>query len=113
MIDRGRNWTEVQYESALKQQKDIKNLFEGLFENYDYVALPAVHQFAPTASELTSELRDGLLALTSPASLAGLPVLTVPVWSERGLSGGIQIIMPDCNPDRINTLLEIWGSSKS
>jgi amidase/aspartyl-tRNA(Asn)/glutamyl-tRNA(Gln) amidotransferase subunit A len=36
-----------------------------------------------------------MLALTVPASLGGLPVLTVPVMLPSGLSTGLQIIVSD------------------
>ena len=108
LIDRGRHWsTEQRHQADLKRQRILAH-FETLFATYDYVALPAVHQFAPYAMELTPELRDGLLALTSPASLAGLPAITIPVFDERRLSGGIQIVMPDLKLSRIRCILEAW-----
>lgn len=108
LINRGRHWREEQRHQADLKRQAILAHFEKLFETYDYVALPAVHQFAPYAMELTPELRDGLLALTSPASLAGLPAITVPVFDERRLSGGIQIVMPDMKLSRIRRILEAW-----
>ncbi|MEM9026629.1 MAG: amidase family protein, partial [Verrucomicrobiota bacterium] len=111
LIDRGRHWTERQCEEAEMHRREILGIFESLFEAFDYLAMPAVHQFAPYPSELTPALRDGLLALTSPASLAGLPALTVPVFDERQLSGGIQIVMPDLSLDRIRRVLEAWRLS--
>ncbi|MGB0370841.1 MAG: amidase [Opitutales bacterium] len=111
LIDRGRRWTDTQRENAEQQQRDIMDSFEALFSEYDYIALPAVHQFAPYPSELTPELRDGLLELTSPASLAGLPALTIPVFDERRLSGGIQVILPDLSIERIRRVLDAWRLS--
>ena len=109
LIDRGRNWSEAQHHHAQSHRRRIIEVFEKLFEHYDFVALPAVHQCAPTVAELTPELRAGLLALTSPASLAGLPALTVPIFKDDGLSGGIQIVMPDLSVSRIRSVLEMWG----
>jgi amidase/aspartyl-tRNA(Asn)/glutamyl-tRNA(Gln) amidotransferase subunit A len=36
--------------------------------------------------------RSRILRLNTPASLAGLPVLTIPVSLRGGLSGGLQVI---------------------
>lgn len=111
LIDRGRRWSEPQRIQADAQQRAIREFFAALFEDYDYIALPAVHQYAPYADELTPELRDGLLALTAPGSLAGLPALTVPVFDERELSGGIQLILPDLSFSRIQRILDAWQVS--
>ena len=50
---------------------------------------------APTKSKCTAANRDRLLALAVPASLGGLPILTVPVPLASGLSGGLQIILKE------------------
>ena len=55
--------------------------------------MPASPCPALTKAECTPANRNRILALTAPASLGGLPVLTVPVALPSGLSTGLQIIV--------------------
>jgi Asp-tRNA(Asn)/Glu-tRNA(Gln) amidotransferase A subunit family amidase len=64
------------------------------FRTCDFLVLPAVPCAAPTKSEATVELRRNILTLTAPASLGGLPVLTLPVPHSSGLTAGLQIVLP-------------------
>jgi len=50
--------------------------------------------------------RDALLAFNTPVSLAGLPVVTVPVFLQNGLSLGLQFIFPSRTSSAIPWLLE-------
>lgn len=63
------------------------------FLTYDFLVMPASPCAALTKAESTAENRGRILALTAPASLGGLPVLTVPVPLPSGLSTGLQIIV--------------------
>ena len=45
------------------------------------------------------------LPLTAPASLAGLPVLTIPVPLNSGLTAGLQIILPSADSPAVPWLL--------
>ncbi len=94
-IDRGRYWGPDQVAAAETARRGLVDLFNGLFEEWDFVALPAVPTPAPRAVDLDEEVRTRLLTLTAPASLATLPVLTVPVPLPDGLSGGLQVLFPD------------------
>jgi amidase/aspartyl-tRNA(Asn)/glutamyl-tRNA(Gln) amidotransferase subunit A len=62
------------------------------FQKYDFLILPAAPHAAPTKAECTPELRRNLLTLTAPASLGGLPCLTVPVTLPGGLTTGLQVV---------------------
>ena len=46
-------------------------------------------------ADCTPDARKQILALTTPASLGGLPVLTIPVSLASGLTGGLQVIAKD------------------
>lgn len=57
--------------------------------------LPTVPVTAPTPAEArTPDVRDRLLTLTVPASIGGLPALTVPVEGEDGLPVGLCLVGP-------------------
>lgn len=63
------------------------------FLTYDFLVMPASPFAAMTRAESTPENRARILALTTPASLGGLPTLTVPVPLPSGLTTGLQIIV--------------------
>lgn len=67
------------------------------FANHDYLVLPATPFPALRKTDCTPEARKALLTLTTPASLGGLPVLTIPVQLASGLTTGLQIILPEAN----------------
>ena len=77
--------------------------FADVFADYDFAVLPVAPCPAPLLGEAT-ELREAHLRLTTPGSLGQLPILTVPYFLESGLSGGLQIIVPDLSEKS----LSIW-----
>ena len=72
----------------------VRRTWAQFFATHDFLVLPSVPTSAPTKAECTVELRRGILALTAPASLGGLPCLSVPVTLPTGLSAGLQVILP-------------------
>lgn len=58
-----------------------------LFQTFDYLLLPACPMSALMAGEDQSQTRVRILRYTSPISLAGLPVVTLP-----GRPGGLQLV---------------------
>ncbi len=98
LIDRGRRWTSSDLTAAAASRAAITAAFAAAFADWDLIALPAVPTCAPTKAESTSELRARILALTTPASLARLPALTVPVPLSNGLPAGLQFL---CPPERM------------
>ncbi|PTY05000.1 amidase [Opitutaceae bacterium EW11] len=105
-IDRGRRWTPEQRQAAAVRQTIVRNTWASFFLTYDYLVLPIAPFPALRKSECTQENRERLLALNTPASLGGLPVLTVPVPLENGLSTGIQIVVNDPNSPVIPWVLK-------
>jgi Asp-tRNA(Asn)/Glu-tRNA(Gln) amidotransferase A subunit family amidase len=79
---------------ARQRLEEIRSVWRDFFRTYDYLVLPAVPCAAPTKAQSTAELRRNILTLTAPASLGGLPVLTIPVPMSSGLTAGLQIILP-------------------
>lgn len=92
-IDRGRRWTSEQIDDAHRKQAAVRLLWTRFFLTYDFLALPATPFRALRATDCTPENRQRLLDLTAPASLGGLPVLTVPVALPDGLTSGLQIVV--------------------
>ncbi|MFM9032402.1 MAG: amidase family protein, partial [Opitutaceae bacterium] len=64
------------------------------FRQHDFLIMPATPAPAPTKDGCTLEMRNRLIRITAPASLGGLPVLTLPVALPSGLSAGLQIVAP-------------------
>jgi amidase/aspartyl-tRNA(Asn)/glutamyl-tRNA(Gln) amidotransferase subunit A len=92
-------------ERARERLGEIRSVWRDFFRTYDYLVLPAVPCAAPTKAQSTTELRRNILTLTSPASLGGLPVLTIPVPMSSGLTAGLQIIVPTIDSPVISWLL--------
>ena len=90
---------------ARLQMADIRTVWRDFFRAYDFLVLPAVPCVAPTKAQATPELRRAILTLTAPASLGGLPVLSLPVPVADGLTAGLQIIVPAANSAVVPWLL--------
>lgn len=106
LIDRGRRWTQTQLDAAHIKRAAIRELFRDYFRDYDFLVMPATPFPALTKAGCTLENRNRLLALNSPASLAGLPVLALPVALGDGLSAGLQFIVPGAGSPAIRWALE-------
>jgi amidase/aspartyl-tRNA(Asn)/glutamyl-tRNA(Gln) amidotransferase subunit A len=85
--------TPAQMQSAEAQLAAVRLRWTSFFLTYDFLALPATPCAALTKADCTLANRNRLLALTAPASLGGLPVLTIPVPLPSGLSTGLQIVV--------------------
>lgn len=92
-IDRGRRWTGDQQAEAHYRLAATRRLWAEMFLSCDFVILPATPFPALRRTDCTIENRNRLLALTAPASLGALPVLTVPVPLGAGETVGLQIIV--------------------
>lgn len=104
-IDRGRRWTAAQLDQARVQTMRIKLAFERFFATHDFLVMPVSPTPALRHAECDQPHRDALLTLTTPASLAGLPVLTVPVPLADGLSLGLQFIFPQPHGAALDAIL--------
>ena len=72
----------------------VSAAFARFFTNHDFLVLPSVPRPAPRKADCTPELRRDIITLTAPASLGGLPVLSLPVALHSGLTAGLQVILP-------------------
>ncbi|MFC1529858.1 amidase [Gemmatimonadota bacterium] len=109
-IERGRNWNREEIEAAELGRQRLNTFFDTFFGDYDFAVLPAVPFPAPTLDRLNGDDRNAVLTLTAPASLGTRPVLTVPVFLENGLSGGLQFIYRDPLSDLPIRILEEFVS---
>jgi amidase/aspartyl-tRNA(Asn)/glutamyl-tRNA(Gln) amidotransferase subunit A len=85
--------TPKQIEAADVNTAALRSLWAKFFQTYDFLVLPASPAPALTKAECTLENRGRILTLTSPASIGGLPILSVPVPLPSGLTSGLQIIV--------------------
>jgi amidase/aspartyl-tRNA(Asn)/glutamyl-tRNA(Gln) amidotransferase subunit A len=81
-------------EAALAVRRRLEDAFAAVWARHDFLVMPATPCVAPALADCTPALRARLLGFTVPASLAALPVLTLPVPVRDGLSTGLQIIAP-------------------
>ena len=94
-IDRGRHWSTAELDTASARKAALLLTWQSYFLTYDFLVLPATPFPALALSDCTQANRERLLALTAPASLAGLPVLSIPVALPSGLTTGLQVIVAE------------------
>lgn len=90
----GRHVSTAARSAARNVGSRLQSALSSLWEKYDFLVLPATPCVAPTATGLTQAMRDLVLSFTTPVSLAGLPVLSLPVILSSGFSTGLQIVAP-------------------
>lgn len=98
-ILRAKDWTDEDVSEADETLASTREWFAGFFESHDFLAMPICHGPSVPVSEAKPELRERTLQLTTPASLAGLPALSIPVAIGSGRSVGIQFIFKDVAPE--------------
>ena len=84
-----------QLAQAQENLRLARETWRQFFTHYDFLVMPCAPFPALRKADCTPEARRAILRLTAPASLGGLPVLTIPVPLASGLSGGLQIIARD------------------
>lgn len=107
-LERGCTRTEGELIRAASNRQFLSDTLAAYFLSYDFLVLPA----APTAAQRHEDCagfdRTRILDLTAPASLAGLPVLSLPVALGAGLHTGLQVILPQENSPVVEWLLGLW-----
>ena len=105
-LNRVHSLTPLQIDAAQFALTTLRMLWTKFFLTYDFLVLPATPCPALTKAECTLENRSRLLALTTPASLAGLPILSVPVALPSGFTTGLQIVVNHPQSPVVNWALE-------
>ncbi len=91
------------YGTAQKVRTKIADDFRAAFEQVDFVVTPT----SPTTAFQLGERTEDPLAMyladyyTVPASLAGIPAISLPVGLSDGLPVGLQIVGPVFSEGRI------------
>jgi amidase/aspartyl-tRNA(Asn)/glutamyl-tRNA(Gln) amidotransferase subunit A len=104
-LTRVRSITPAQIADADLGLATIRMLWTKFFLTYDFLILAATPFPAMTKAECTFENRMRILTLNAPASIGGLPVLTVPVTLPSGLTTGLQIIVNSPQSPVVNWVL--------
>jgi aspartyl-tRNA(Asn)/glutamyl-tRNA(Gln) amidotransferase subunit A len=92
-LNRVHSLSPEQIESAELARSALRLLWTKFFLTYDFLVMPGTPCGALFKSECTAENRARILSLTTPASVGGLPVLTIPVALPSGLTTGLQLIV--------------------
>lgn len=88
-------WPAEKIAAAHRTREKICRSWRQFFSTHDFVVLPAVPSGAPRKEDCTMDFRLRILTLTAPASVGGLPVLTIPVPLPSGLTAGLQVVARD------------------
>ena len=92
-IERARAISKAQVAAVEPSHESLKVNWTKFFLAYDFLVMPATPFPALAKADCTHANRLRLLNLTAPASLVGLPVLTIPVPLPSGLSTGLQVVL--------------------
>ena len=92
-LDRARAISRAQVAAVEPSHAALKLAWEKFFLAYDFLVMAASPFPAPAKADLTPANRLRMRGLTGPATLAGLPVLTIPVPLPSGMSTGLQVIV--------------------
>ncbi len=94
-IRRGRDWNETAIIRAASDRQFLRSTLDSYFLSHDFLVLPATCCRPLRHEDCAAFNRERLLTLTAPASLAGYPVLTLPLKDESGRPvSGLQVILP-------------------
>ena len=103
-ILRGGAWSSAQIEASRDLEQHLTQTLLKIFDQADVLIMP-VSPNPPPKAPMRLDERSLLLRYTSPASLARLPVLTLPVISPLGPLGLQCLLPPDRWPQILATLL--------
>ena len=104
-LNRAHGITPEMSRAAAAHTAELRSLWTDYFRTHDFLVLAASPAPAFTREEFTLENRLRVLTLTAPASIGGLPALTIPVPLASGLTTGLQIIVPQATSLVIDWIL--------
>ena len=112
-LDRARAISPAQVAAVEPSQATILRAWGDFFKSRDFLVMPAAPCGALGTGELSPANRLRMLGLTAPASLAGLPALTIPVPLPSGLSAGLQVVFSRPDSPVAGWVLEAGGHSSA
>lgn len=106
LIDRGRHWSEerVRTSRAIVARMS-KTIRDALSEVTGGLILPATPVPTPAFSEIDAAFREQTIRLNAPGSMAGVPVLSVPLHLDAIRSGGLQVLVSPGKEHRLCAVL--------
>lgn len=109
-LNRVHSLTPEQLAAAETNTALIRAQWRAYFALNDYLVLAASPTPALTKAECTLENRGRILTLTAPASIGGLPVVTIPVALRSGLTTGLQVIVKEPRSAVVPWVLRVFGA---
>ncbi len=116
-IERGRSLPETKILSALKYRRLWFQYTQELFQRFDFLALPSAQVFpfdckSRYPKEINGKVLDTYhrwMEVVVPASLLGLPVISLPCgFNSNGLPTGMQIIGQRNDDEKILSLAKLF-----
>lgn len=104
-LNRVHDLTTRQLDAARQDTDAIRAAWNSYFGHHDFLVMAASPTPALTKAECTLENRARILTLTAPASIGGLPVVTLPVPLASGLTTGLQVIVREPRSPVVRWLL--------
>ncbi len=112
-LERARAISPAQVAAVEPSRQRIHQAWEKYFRENDFLVLAATPCAALPTTELTHANRLRLMGLTAPASLHGLPALTLPVSLPSGLTSGLQVVFSTARSAALGWVLEAFGQSSA
>ena len=112
-LERARGISPAQVAAVEPSFEALLAVWKKFFLAHDFLVIAASPFPASRKADCTPANRLRLLDLTTPASLAGLPVLTIPVPLPSGLSTGLQVIPSHPRSPVLPWILEGIASRKA
>ncbi|MBS0663986.1 MAG: amidase [Verrucomicrobia bacterium] len=109
-VNRVRQVTDPERKVARAKAEAIRRTWAAYFRTHDFLVLPGSPMAALTKADCTLGNRGRILTLTTPASIGGCPVLTVPVPLASGLTTALQVVVPSVRSQAITWFLAQCGA---
>jgi Asp-tRNA(Asn)/Glu-tRNA(Gln) amidotransferase A subunit family amidase len=90
----GASLSTIEIATLHNRHKTFRASTHALFQSFDYLLLPCAPMSALVAGADHTHTRSRILRYTSPISLAGLPVVTLPSSDPKNPTGGLQLVGP-------------------
>jgi aspartyl-tRNA(Asn)/glutamyl-tRNA(Gln) amidotransferase subunit A len=112
-LDRARAISRAQVAAVESSYASLRLAWSQFFQAHDFLLMPATPFSALAKADCTHASRLRMLNLTAPASLAGLPVLAIPVPLPSGMSTGLQVVVNDPQSPVISWALRVAAQSSA